>query len=258
METTEAECPANLEIVGEIAIITLNRPDHYNSIDRDMAQRLAALSRQVEEAADVKVVIVRGAGRAFCAGGDINYFVSNQDQLDLAIRELLEPYHQFISFLRHTAKVTIASVHGPAAGAGLSLVSMCDLCVASDRAKFTPAYAALGVSPDGGGTYGLARAVGPRRALDIFLSQESFSAKHAADWGLVTRLVEHSQIEQATRSYAEQVCRASRLVVESTKRLIRESSAAELHDHLIHEMDDLIRCTQDDQFQSAVARFVVR
>jgi enoyl-CoA hydratase/carnithine racemase len=256
MISVDTEHPAELDIDAEIAIITLNRPSQFNSIDLGMATRLAELARQLGAAADVKVVIVRGAGRAFFAGGDIKYFASNKARLDSAVRELLEPYHQFLWFLRHTAKLTIASVHGPAAGAGLSLVAMCDLCIASDQAKFTPAYAALGVSPDGGGTYGLARAVGPRRALDIFLSQEPFSAARAAEWGLVSRLVDHGMIEQETRVYADQLCKTSRRVVESTKRLIRESSGAELHGHLIDEMESLIRCTHDDQFQRAVASFV--
>lgn len=255
---TEELCQdlAYLTVAGAIATITLNRPAKYNTIDDRMALRLRNLAREVEQNNDVTVLILRGEGPAFCGGGDIRHFVSNLDMIGDTIRNLLTPYHEFLWRLWHMPKLTVASVHGPAAGAGLSLIAMCDLCIASDNARFTPAYSSLGVSPDGGGTYGLPRAIGARRALHVFLGEDSFSAEQAASWGLVTKLVSHDALAQETQDYAERLCRTSPAVIESTKRLIRESAKAELHDHLSDEMESLIRCMGTDMFRRAIERFV--
>lgn len=248
--------PAYLTIAGSIATITLDRPDQYNAINDRMAVRLRDLAREVERNNEVRALVLRGEGAAFCGGGDIRHFVSNLDTIGNAIRDLLTPYHEFLWLLRHMPKLTIASVHGPAAGAGLSLAAMCDLCIASDKARFTPAFSNLGVSPDSGGTYGLPRAIGARRALHVFLGEDSFSAEQAASWGLVTRLVPHEALVEETLAYAKRLCRTSAAVIESTKRLLRESAKAELHDHLIDEMESLIRCMDTEMFKGAVKRFV--
>src|SRR3546814_214240 len=163
MNQQPATHPAFLAIDGEIATLTLNRPESYNAIDLAMATRLRDLARDVEADGRIKILVVRGEGPAFCGGGDIRHFVENLDDIGSCIRELLTPYHDFLSTLRRMPKVVLASVHGAAAGAGLSLASMCDLCIAADDASFTPAYAKIGVSPDGGGTWGLARRSEKRR-----------------------------------------------------------------------------------------------
>lgn len=256
MVDTNAQAPAFLELDGPVAIVTLNRPAEYNTINLDMARCLARLMKDIECQKKISVIVVRGAGPAFCGGGDIKYFAENSDGLDDAIRDLLGAYHEFLWTLKHSDKVTIASVHGSAAGAGLSLAAMCDLCIASDQAKFIPAYATLGVSPDGGGTAALAQAVGARRALQIFLTEDGISAEQAEAWGLVTKLVAHETLDDATRAYAARLSRSGSHVLENTKRLIREAPKAELHDHLIDEMESLIRCMNTDLFKDRMTKFL--
>src|SRR6201994_963700 len=170
--------PALLAIHGPIATITLNRPASFNSIDLSIAKRLKQLAAEVETSGEVKVLVIEGAGRAFCAGGDLPTLgaAAESDTIAPVVGELLHHYHAFIAALVHMPKLVLASVHGSAAGAGFSLSSLAHLCIAADDARFTPAYAKLGVSPDGGGTAGVAAAVGPRRALQIFLAEDSFSA----------------------------------------------------------------------------------
>src|ERR1700753_531547 len=185
--TTSPDDPALLRVDGPIATITLNRPAAFNSINLAIAQRLEALAADIEASDDVRVLVIEGEGRAFCAGGDLQTIgaAAAADTVAPVVGELLQHYHAFIATLRRMPKIVLASVHGSAAGAGMSLAFVCDLCIAAEDAKFTPAYAKLGVSPDGGGTVGLAASVGPRRALQIFLAEDSFSAAQAYEWGLV-------------------------------------------------------------------------
>lgn len=244
------------EIEGEIATIVLNRPKAYNAIDEAMAARLSDLAGEIATQPGVKIVVVRGEGAAFCGGGDIRHFVGNLDDIGACIRALLTPYHEFLATLRGMDKLTIASVHGSAAGAGLSLAAMCDLCIAADDAIFTPAYAKIGVSPDGGGTWGLSRAIGGRRALHAFLAEDNFTARQAADWGLVTRLAPADRLVEETLAYAKRLARTSAEAIAGTKRLLQASAAAPLPDHLKDEMETLIGCMATETFVAAVQRFV--
>ena len=144
---------------------------------------------------------IEGEGRAFCAGGDLQTIgaAAAADNIAPVVGELLQHYHAFITTLRRMPKVVLSSVHGSAAGAGLSLAFVADLCIAAEDARFTPAYSKLGVSPDGGGTVGVAASVGPRRAMQIFLAEDSFSAAQAYEWGLVAKVVPASRIEVGDR-----------------------------------------------------------
>lgn len=247
---------ASLEVDGKVATITLNRPAAFNAINYDMAVRLRDLAAEVDAQPSVKVLVIRGAGKAFCGGGDIRHFIDNLDDIGGCIRDLLVPYHEFLVRLHNMPRLVVASVHGSAAGAGLSLASMCDLCIAADDAQFVPAYAKIGVSPDGGGTYGLARAIGQRRALQIQMDGSGFSAEQAANWGLVSKLVPASELDAETAKYATQLARTSADAIANTKRLLRAGENAVLEDHLFDEMESLIRCMGTPDFHSAIRRFV--
>ena len=149
--------PALLRIEGPIATITLNRPAAFNSIDLSIAKKLEQLGAEVEASDDIRVLVIEGEGRAFCAGGDLQTIgaAAAADTIAPVVGELLQHYHAFITTLRRMPKIVLSSVHGSAAGAGLSLAFVADLCIAAEDARFTPAYAKLGVSPDGGGTVGV-------------------------------------------------------------------------------------------------------
>src|SRR5712671_6151655 len=181
--TTPATDPALLRIDGPIATITLNRPAAFNAIDLSIAKKLEQFGAEVEASDDIRVLVIEGQGRAFCAGGDLQTIgaAAAADTVAPVIGELLHHYHAFITTLRRMPKIVLASVHGSAAGAGLSLAFVADLCIATEDARFTPAYAKLGVSPDGGGTVGVVASVGTRRALQIYLAEDSFSAAQAYD-----------------------------------------------------------------------------
>src|SRR5579864_4726470 len=217
--------PALLTIDGAIATITLNRPAAFNAIDLSIAKKLEELAAEVESSEAIKVLVLEGTGRAFCAGGDLQTIggASAADTIAPVIGEMLQHYHAFITALRRMPKIVLASVHGSAAGAGLSLAFMADLCIAAEDARFTAAYGKLGVSPDGGGTVGVTAAVGPRRALQIFLAEDSFSAAQAMQWGLVVKVVPATELKAATRELAQRLAQNTIAAIAATKMLVQRA-----------------------------------
>jgi enoyl-CoA hydratase/carnithine racemase len=248
--------PALLTVDGAIATITLNRPGAFNAIDLPIARSLERLAAEVEAAAGIRVLIIEGAGRAFCAGGDLQTLAANVDNIAPVVGELLLHYHGFITSLRRMNKIVLASVHGSAAGAGLSLAFAADLCIASEDTRFTPAYAKLGVSPDGGGTAGVVAAVGIRRAMQIFLAEDSFGAAQAYEWGLVARLVPAAELKAATRELAQRLAQNAPAALAATKALIYRSPANPIEAQLEAEKDAITNCMQTAEFRAAVTKFV--
>src|SRR4051794_23530351 len=170
--------PALLRIDGPIATITLNRPGAFNSVDLSIAKKLEQLGAEVEGNDHIRVLVIEGEGRAFSAGGDLQTIgaAAATDTIAPVVGELLKHYHAFIETLRQMPKIVLSSVHGSAAGAGMGLAFVADLCIAAEDARFTPAYGKIGASPDGGGTVGVVPTVGVRRALQIYLAEDSFTA----------------------------------------------------------------------------------
>lgn len=250
--------PALLKIEGAVATITLNRPAAFNSINLAIAKKLAQLAAEVEASDDIKVLVIEGEGRAFSAGGDLQTIgaAAAADTIAPVVGELLQHYHAFIASLRRMPKLVLASVHGSAAGAGMSLAFVADLCIAAEDARFTPAYAKIGVSPDGGGTAGLAAAVGVRRALQIFLAEDSFSAQQAHDWGLVVKLVPAAELKAATCELALRLAQNAPAGLAATKALIHQAPTTTIEQQLDAERDAIIACMQTEDFKSAVKRFL--
>src|SRR3954451_25294115 len=249
--------PALLRIEGAIATITLNRPNAFNSIDLSIARKLEQLSADVEASDDIRVLVIEGEGRAFCAGGDLQTIgaAAAADTIAPVVGELLQHYHAFIATLRRMPKVVLSSVHGSAAGAGLSLAFVADLCIAAEDARFTPAYSKLGVSPDGGGTVGLAASVGPRRALQIFLAEDSFTAAQAYDWGLVAKVVPAADLKSATAELARRLAQNAAAGLAATKALIHRAHITPIEQQLDAERDAIIDCMHTEEFRVAVKKF---
>ena len=250
--------PALLAIDGAIATITLNRPAAFNAIDLSIAKKLEELAAEVELSDEIRVLVLEGTGRAFCAGGDLQTIgaASAADTVAPVVGEMLKHYHAFITALRRMPKIVLASVHGSAAGAGLSLAFMADLCIAAEDARFTPAYGKLGVSPDGGGTFGVTAAAGPRRALQIFLAEESFSAAQALQWGLVAKLVPPAELKAATRQFAQRLAQNAPAAIAATKILIQRAPTSPVERQLDAERDAIIDCMHTDEARAAIDKFL--
>jgi enoyl-CoA hydratase/carnithine racemase len=252
-----ADDPALLRIEGPVATITLNRPVAFNSIDLSIAKKLEHLSAEVEASEDIRVLVIEGEGRAFCAGGDLQTIgaAAAADTIAPVVGELLQHYHAFITTLRRMPKIVLTSVHGSAAGAGLSLAFVADLCISAEDARFTPAYAKLGVSPDGGGTVGVVASVGARRALQIYLAEDSFSAAQAFDWGLVIKVVPAVELKAATRELAHRLAQNAPSAIAATKALVHRAHVTPIEQQLDAERDAIIDCMHTDEFRVAVKKF---
>jgi enoyl-CoA hydratase/carnithine racemase len=249
--------PALLRIEGPIATITLNRPAAFNSIDLSIAKRLEQLAAQIEGDNDIRVLVIQGEGRAFCAGGDLQTIGAAAEANNIApvVGELLKHYHAFIEILRRMPKISLTSVHGSAAGAGMGLAFVADLCIAADNARFTPAYAKIGVSPDGGSTVGMVGTVGTRRALQIFLAEDSFTAQQAYDWGLVAKIVPEVELKAATRQFAERLAQNPPAAIGGTKSLVYQAALTPTRQQLDAEKEKIIEAMHTDEFRAAVKKF---
>jgi len=249
--------PALFRIDGHIATITLNRPAAFNSIDLSIAKRLEQLATEVEVSDRIRVLVIEGEGRAFCAGGDLQTIGAAAAAGNVApvVGELLKHYHAFIETVRRMPKIVLSSVHGSAAGAGMGLAFVADLCIAAEDARFTPAYAKIGVSPDGGSTVGMVGTVGVRRALQILLAEDSFSAQQAYDWGLVAKIVPATELKAATRQFAERLAQNAPAAIAGTKSLVYQAATTPTRQQLEAEELKIIQAMLTDEFSAAVKKF---
>src|SRR5215468_1284517 len=249
--------PALLSIDGAVATITLNRPEAFNSVNLAIAQKLEQLGAEVEANDAIKVLVIQGEGRAFSAGGDLQTIgaAAETDTIAPVVGELLKHYHAFIETVRRMPKIVVSSVHGSAAGAGMGLAFITDLCIAAEDAKFTPAYARIGVSPDGGSTVGMVGTVGVRRAFQIFLAEDSFSAQQAHDWGLVAKVVPATELKAATRQFAERLAQNPPAAIAGTKALVYQAATTPTKQQLDAEELKIIQAMLTDEFNAAVKKF---
>ena len=174
------------ELKDGVATITLNRPDAYNALNLALGRDLFHAALEADEDRGVRCVVITGAGRAFCAGGDVKDFADNPDRIGILIKELTTYLHGAISRLARSMKPVVMAVNGVAAGGGMSLALSGDLVVAAESVKFTMAYSKIAASPDGSSSYFLPRMIGLRRALELHYTNRVLSAREAMEWGLVT------------------------------------------------------------------------
>src|ERR1700748_957108 len=249
--------PALLRVDGPIATITLNRPAAFNSIDLSIAKKLEQLGAEVEANDDIRVLVIEGAGRAFCAGGDLQTIgaAAEADTIAPVVGELLKHYHAFIETVRRMPKIVLSSVHGSAAGAGMGLAFVAGLCIAAEGARFPPAYAKIGVTPDGGSTVGIVSTVGVRRALQIFLSEDSFTAQQAYEWGLVAKIVPAAELKAATRQFAERLAQNPPAAIAGTKSLVYQAPTTPTKQQLDAEEHKIIGSMLTEDFKVAVKKF---
>ena len=189
-----------LTVQDSVARIVLNRPDSGNAFNLTMARELLQAAIECDHNRSIRCVVVTGAGRMFCVGGDIGGFQSAGERADVYLSELAGTMTLALSRLARMAKPLLVLVNGPAAGAGLSLALMGDIVFASGSAHFTSAYTAIGLVPDCGLTWWLPRVVGLRRAQEMMMTNRRVGAEEAADIGLVTRLTD--DLESAGRETA--------------------------------------------------------
>ena len=226
-----------LAIHDDVAHITLNRPDAMNALTLEMAQALLDVAMQCDETTGVRAVVLSGAGKMFCAGGDVKQFVAEEEgeRLPTYVRAITTYLHAAISCLARMNAPVIAAVEGSAAGGGMSVALACDLVIAAESARFTAAYTRIGLCPDGSMTYTLSRLVGLRRALELTLTNRTLTAHEALDWGIVTAVAPDGAALQHADTLASQLAQGPTLAFGATKRLIHQGWTESLETQMMAE-----------------------
>jgi len=243
-----------------IATVTLNRPKTLNALDQQLADALADALAGLERDPGIRVVVLRGAGSAFMAGGDVRAFHEaarrGPDEIRAVVETLIPAAHRSVQTLQRMPQPVIASVGGAVAGFGLSLMLATDLVLAAEGTRFNLAYLRIGTSPDGGATYALPRLVGLHKAMEIALLSDFLDAAEAERLGLVNRVVPKDQLEATTRELAERLTRGPAYAYARTKALLRGSLSHTLETHLQREQESFINCSTTADFAEGVAAFV--
>ena len=252
--------PVLLHRDGTVATLTLNRPDALNALDFSMVEALVA--RTAEIAADdmLRVVVLRGAGNHFMAGGDIRTFAGElghppaKRQADF--QRMVERVHVAVEHLHRMPHPVVGCVHGAVAGIGLSFMNACDLVVAADTAYFTSAYRHIALTPDGGGSWALPRLVGLRKAMEILLLSERFDATEALRLGVVNRVVAADALDTEVDAIVRALATAPVLAIRNAKRLLRDSFAHTLSEQLQAEAISFGQCAATADFVEGITAFI--
>ena len=252
-----ADEPVVLTREGPAATILLNRPAKLNALDESEQRGLAEAMAAIAHDASVRVAIITGAGRAFCAGGDIQTMVDLKTEHHSAtFRAALESGNAIVRAIRRLPKPVIASVNGPAAGAGVSLAMACDLRIASDGATFTQAFAGIGLHPDWGGTFFLPRLIGMGRAIEMFFLGEPVNAAEAQRIGLVNFVVPHDRLAAETRKLGERLAAQPALPMSLLKVALYERSKTELNSMMETEVEAQMKCFDSEEFAEGLNAFL--
>ena len=209
----------DFSINNNVAIITLNRPEAANGIDLTMAKELMQAAIICDESKEIRAVLLTANGKFFSAGGDLKSFAEFGEQVSAKIKELMIYMHSAISRFNRMDTPTVIAINGVAAGAGFSMACMGDIVFAAESAKFTMAYTAAGLSPDGAASYFLPRLVGIRRTQDLMLTNRRLTAQEALDWGIVTRVVADDDLYAEALAQAEQLAQGPTLAYGTVKQL---------------------------------------
>ncbi len=241
-----------------IGIVTMNYMKNLNAIDEQMADELLYVVDACEKDPDVKVVVIKGVEKAFSAGGDIGYFYKRiQDGGDINMDGLFAKVGVVTDGLKKMSKMVIASVSGAAAGAGMSLALSADFVICAENAKFIMAFVNLGLVPDTGGTYLLARSIGAQRAMELCATGRPVSAQEAKEIGLAYQVVPKEELEAATMAYAAKLAAGPLLSYKNIKRQIYEASYKDYATYLSEcEIGTQRECAASEDFKEGVKAFM--
>jgi 2-(1,2-epoxy-1,2-dihydrophenyl)acetyl-CoA isomerase len=244
------------DVEGAVARITLNRPKAANGIDIAMARELMLAAIECDERPDVRAVVLTGAGKMFCAGGDLKSFSAYGDELSARLKEITTYLHAASSrFARMDAPLVVA-VNGMAAGAGMSLAVSGDMVLAGESAKFTMAYTAAGLSPDGSSSYFLPRLIGLRRTQELMLTNRRLSAAEALEWGMVNRVVPDGELLDQAMELAKGFAQGPTLAYGTVKKLLVSSFDESLETQLELESRGIAASGRTEDGREGMAAFM--
>lgn len=229
-----------LEVSEHVATITLNRPERLNALGGSMREQLLAALEAAESDPETRVVVLTGAGRAFCSGGDVKEMAARRDKdgqsgMEAQPGNFLPIRDRILGKMQSLQKPVIAAVNGIAAGAGMNLALGCDLRIASDQAAFGEVFVKRGLHPDWGGTWLLPRLVGIAKAMELILTGDIIPAEEALRLGIVNRMVPHADFPEAVRDWARQLAEGPPVAMGLAKRGIYRNIHTDLAAALEYE-----------------------
>lgn len=244
-----------LNIENNVAWIYLNRPEVFNSFNREMALLLQKTLDDCNSNSDVRAIVLTGNGKAFCAGQDLKEVTD--PELNPGFRKILEEhYNPIIQKIRTIEKPIIAAVNGVAAGAGANIALACDIVVASDHASFIQAFSKIGLIPDSAGTFFLPRLIGLQRATALMMLGDKVSAEEALNMGLIYKMFSGSFFDDEVKTLATTLSQMPTKALGLTKRLLNQSLTNNLEQQLVLESDLQIEASSSNDYKEGVTAFV--
>jgi 2-(1,2-epoxy-1,2-dihydrophenyl)acetyl-CoA isomerase len=247
--------PIILTVDVGVAVLRLNRPAVLNAFDAPMAEAFLARIEDIAARDDVRAILIKGEGRGFCAGGDVAQFTGGGDP-EAAIEAIIQPLHAGLRLLDSLKQPSVACLHGAVAGAGFSLALACDLAIAAENAKFTLAYARIGATPDGSGTFHLPRLVGMRKAKELALLAETIEAAEVLRLGLVNWVVPADTVEAEAMALARRLANGPTQAYGRIKSLLAASGGNTLAEQLEAERQAFRASTHTADFREGVTAFL--
>lgn len=252
-----ADNPVVLEsIENGIATVMLNRPDKLNALNNELATALSNSITRLSEDDSIRVVVLTGAGRAFCAGGDLGVIGKGRQLGDTKdLEPLLRSGMQAVLKIRSMPQPVIAAVNGAAAGAGMNIALAADIRIAAEEAAFGQNFVKVGLFPDYGGTYFLPELVGPAKAAELFYTGDMIDSRTALELGIVNRVVPAGKLEAEVRILAAKIAQGPPLSIRAIKKTLFGGKQAELSAALEQEVVEQLRCFHSQDCSEGIRAF---
>ncbi|MCG6113220.1 MAG: 2-(1,2-epoxy-1,2-dihydrophenyl)acetyl-CoA isomerase PaaG [Paracoccus sp.] len=246
-----------VDLTDGVLTLVLNRPDRLNALTEDMHLALRAGIQRAHDDADVRAVLLTGAGRAFCAGQDLGDRDPRKGGHAPDLGQTLETYYNpTLRLIRSLDKPVVCAVNGVAAGAGANIALACDIVLAAQSARFIQAFAKIGLVPDAGGSWSLTRILGEARAKALALTADPLPAQQAADWGLIWKAVADDALMDQARALALSLAAGPTLGLGLTKRLIQAAATNSLDEQLDLERDAQRKAGRSADYAEGVTAFL--
>lgn len=246
------------EMDGHVCTLTLNRPERLNALTTDVANELKeAIKGALKNG--VRAIVLTGAGRSFCAGGDLREMqelAGREGKVDAFFDEPLQVLNELVLLIRNAPVPIIAAVNGVASGGGCNLALACDLVVAAESAKFNQAFIKIGLTPDIGGSFILPRLIGWKRAAELMFTGDMVNARSAYQMGMINSVVSDAELMAHVRSLAEKLASAPTAAIGRIKRLLESSAVNDYESQLEIERKTQIESGQTKDFVEGVAAFL--
>jgi 2-(1,2-epoxy-1,2-dihydrophenyl)acetyl-CoA isomerase len=245
-----------LDVHDHIATLTLNRPEAYNALNTQLAAELLDATTQVDEDPEVRCLVITGAGKAFCAGGDVKGFHDHLPHIGTHIKQLTGLLHGTVSRIARMPKPVIAAVNGVVAGGGMGLMLACDLSYAVETATLTMAYTRIGANPDGSSTFWLPRLVGVRRAMELIYSNRVLTAQEALAWGILNGVMPPDKFPEEVYAVARQLASGPTLAYARAKNLCYTGLNESLETQMELEARDIAASGRTEDFREGILAFM--